>query len=166
MQHKVDVQFEGVQVVATRGVVAHRRHAFALQPGTEFQAFECRLFFGVLREEQLDVVIAAQADEAGQLRSAYGNTAHAGCQVGHPEHLKFAAFYFMHDPVNGLGGDGIHSAFSCDDSAVTGPSTMALAVLLSRSRTRRISSGFQRPWCICNACRKLCTASWISAGRS
>ena len=44
--------------------------------------------------------------------------------------------------------NGFHCAFSW---AAAGPSTMALAVLLSKSRTRRISAGFQRPWCICRA---------------
>ncbi|MCY1250867.1 hypothetical protein D9M72_645530 [compost metagenome] len=55
----------------------------------------------VLREQQLDVVIRAEADEAGQLRPAQGNAAHARGQVDDAQDFKAATFDFVHDTVNG-----------------------------------------------------------------
>jgi hypothetical protein len=64
VQHEVDVQLTGVQVIAAWRVVAHRRlRAVAL----DVEGFQRCLFGGVLREQQLDVIVGAQADKARQL---------------------------------------------------------------------------------------------------
>ncbi|MNF16149.1 hypothetical protein D3C80_2190480 [compost metagenome] len=57
---------------------------------------------GVLREQQFDVIVRAQADEAGQSRPAQGDPAHARRQVNHPQHFQTTAFNFVRYTVNGL----------------------------------------------------------------
>ena len=63
MQHEVDIQLADFQVVASWRVVAHGRLRAVALDG-ERRAFQRRLLGGVLREQQLDVIVAAQADKA------------------------------------------------------------------------------------------------------
>ncbi|MNU33305.1 hypothetical protein D3C71_218650 [compost metagenome] len=112
MQDKIDVQFQRIEVVATRRVITHFRFWSIVLAGAEHHGLQRGGLFGVLREQQFDVIVSAQADKPGQLRPAEGNAAHARGQVDHAQHLKLAAFDFVHHTVNGLGIDCSHSAFS------------------------------------------------------
>ncbi|MNZ30069.1 hypothetical protein D3C78_473250 [compost metagenome] len=111
VQHEVDVQFQGVQVIAARRVVAHLGQRTVVLTGAQHQGFQGRRLLGVLREQQFDVIVRAQADKTCQLRAAEGNPAHAWSQVDHAQHLQATAFDLMHDAVNG-GDHFSHSAFS------------------------------------------------------
>ncbi|MNH23253.1 hypothetical protein D3C79_831420 [compost metagenome] len=101
VQHEVDVQFQGVQIVATRGVVAHLRQRTIVLAGAQHQGFQRRGLFGILREQQFDVIVRAEADKACQFRATQSNPAHARSQVDHPQHFQATAFDFVHDTVNG-----------------------------------------------------------------
>ncbi|MNZ74156.1 hypothetical protein D3C78_925980 [compost metagenome] len=101
VQYEVDVQFQGVQIVATRGVVAHLRQRTIVLAGAQHQGFQCRGLFGILREQQFDVVVRAEADKTCQFRATQGNPAHAWSQVDHAQHFQATAFDFVHDTVNG-----------------------------------------------------------------
>ena len=112
MQDEVDVQLEFVQVIAARGVVAHLGQRSVVLAGAEHHGLQRSGLFGILREQQFHVIVGAQADESGQLRSAEGDAAHTRGQVDHAQHFEFAAFDFVHHAVNGLRIDCSHSAFS------------------------------------------------------
>ncbi|MNL27870.1 hypothetical protein D3C87_1494900 [compost metagenome] len=112
VQHEVDVQFQGVQVIAARRVVAHLGQGAVVLAGAQHQGFQGRSLLGVLREQQFDVIVRAQADEACQFRAPQGNPAHARGQVDHAQHLQATAFDFVHDAVNGLRDHFSHSVFS------------------------------------------------------
>ncbi|KPX07359.1 hypothetical protein ALO75_200308 [Pseudomonas syringae pv. coryli] len=99
MQHEIDIQFPGFFVVATRRVIAHRRARRVLVAG-RVEVFQRCLLFCRLREEQFDVVVGAQADEACQLRPLQGNAAHQGRQFRDPHHLQLASLDFMHDAMD------------------------------------------------------------------
>ncbi|MNN43023.1 hypothetical protein D3C81_1572390 [compost metagenome] len=101
MQDEIDIQLQGIQVVAARGVVAHGRLWAVVLAGAEYQGVQCRLLRRVLREQQLDVVVGAETDETGQLRAAQGNAAHARGQVDDAQDFKFATFDLVHHTVNG-----------------------------------------------------------------
>ncbi|MNR35552.1 hypothetical protein D3C85_1534060 [compost metagenome] len=60
------------------------------------------MFRRVLREQQLDVIVRAEADKTGQLRAAQGNAAHARGQVDHAKHFQTTALDLVHDTVDGL----------------------------------------------------------------
>ncbi|MNL35817.1 hypothetical protein D3C87_1578670 [compost metagenome] len=111
VQYKIDVQLQGIEVVAARGVVAHFRQRTVVLAGAQHQGFQRRRLLGVLREQQFDVIVRAQADETCQFRAAQGNPAHARGQVDHPQHFQATAFDFVHDTVNGADHFS-HSAFS------------------------------------------------------
>nr|GFD53453.1 hypothetical protein [Tanacetum cinerariifolium] len=61
-----------------------------------------RLFFWRGGEQQFDVVVGAEADEAGQLRSVQGHTAHPWRKVRDAQHVQFAALDFVADAMNRL----------------------------------------------------------------
>jgi len=100
VQHEVDVQFVGRQVDSARRVLAHGWPSAAVT--AQVAGVDGLLLLGSFREQQLDVVVTAQAGETLQLGATQGDAAHARGEVGHPQYLQATLADFVIDAVNGV----------------------------------------------------------------
>lgn len=100
MQDEIDVQFMIDQVDAPGRVFAHGRPRAAV--AAHIAGVNGLLLFGCFGEQQLDVIVTAQAGEAFQLGAFEGDAAHAWGEVGNPQYLQAALADFVIDAVDGV----------------------------------------------------------------